>query len=482
MAKDSLQLEQTQQTVQRLSHRQVIFVRVLEMSGPELEDEVRRQLDDNPALEVVDNEAGAQEYEDTQSDATDQDYMGDDPDDDPADRRYKSSGNGEYDFSTVQIADDVADLYTILTTQLGEMEMPELTRQIALYIIGNIDENGWITRTLSEIADDITISTGIEITHEQMLEAFKIVRNLDPAGVGAVDLRDCLLLQLNRIEPKTLTVRIAEDIIAEYFDLFSKRHLDRLQAYMGIGDDEMNDALRLIRSLNPKPGSAIAASPSSLRLNHIIPDVAVEVEEDGKATVSLINNIPQLQIEKNFKIDSSAPNESSSAMTNMQKQAQTFIKHKRDEAEDFINALKQRSNTLLKVTEAIVGMQPDFFISGDISKIKPMILKDIVARTGLDISTISRATAGKYVATNMGTYPLKMFFNEATQDDNETSTHKILHELQGIIDGEDKKHPLSDEEIQGLLNEKGYNLARRTVAKYREKLAIPVKRLRKQYN
>lgn len=475
-------MEQTHQTVQRLSHRQVIFVRVLEMSGPELEDEVRRQLDDNPALEVVDNETEPQEYAESESEITNQDYMGDDLDDDPADRRNKASATGEYDFSSLQIADDAPDLYSYLVAQLGETEMPDIIRQIALYIIGNIDENGWITRTLSEMADDIAISTGLEITHKQMLEAFAIVRELDPPGVGAVDLRDCLLLQLQRIKPKTFTVKIAETIIDEYFDLFSKRHFDRLQAYMEIGSEEMNEALKLIRTLNPKPGSAIAASPSSLKINHITPDVAVEMEEDGNVTISLINNLPQLQIEKSFKIDNVLDNESNPALKNMQKQAQTFIKHKRDEAEDFINALKQRSNTLLKVTKAIVSMQPDFFVSGDTSKLKPMILKDIEARTGLDISMISRATAGKYVATNMGTYPLKMFFNEATQDDNETSTHKILHELQHIIENEDKKHPMSDEEIQGLLTEKGYNLARRTVAKYRERLGIPVKRLRKQYN
>lgn len=482
MTKGSLHMEQTHQTVQRLSHRQVVFVRVLEMSGPELEDEVRRQLDDNPALEVVDKEPAQEEYDDSQTDATAQDYMGDDLDDDPADRSSIKAATRESDFSTVQIADDTPDLYSFLIGQLGEIEMPELTRQIALYIIGNIDENGWLTRTLSEMADDITIATGIEITREQMLEAFTIVRDLDPAGVGAVDLRDCLLLQLNRIEPKTLSVKIAENIVNDYFDLFSKRHFDRLQAYLGIGSLEMNEALKLIRTLNPKPGSAIAASPSSLRINQITPDVAVDVSEDGIVTVSLINNIPQLQIEKSFSIDETINNSGAPALVSMQRQAQTFIKHKRDEAEDFINALKQRSNTLLKVTEAIVSMQPDFFISGDPSKIRPMILKDIEARTGLDISMISRATAGKYVATNTGTYPLKMFFNEATQDDNETSSHKILHELQHIVDNEDKRHPLSDEEIQGLLTEKGYTLARRTVAKYREKLGIPVKRLRKEYN
>lgn len=474
-------MEQKQQTVQRLSHRQVIFVRVLEMNSPELEDEVRRQLDDNPALEVVDTDEMSREYESSESAIADQDYMGDNLEDDPADHTVKNYSNREYDLSSAQVAEDLPDLNTYLVNQLGELEIPNRTRQLALYIIGNIDENGWITRTLSEMADDITISTGIEISREQMLEAFSIVRKLDPAGVGAVDLRDCLLLQLQRISPRSSTVNTADVIISDYFDLFSKRHYDRLQAYLGVGNEELDKALSLIRSLNPKPGSAISATPTSLRLNQITPDVAVEVSEDGDVEVSIINNIPQLQIEKNFKIDSTSTNSGKPSLAIAQRQAQTFIRHKRDEAEDFINALKQRSNTLLKVTEAIVSLQPDFFLSGDTSKIRPMILKDVETLTGLDISMISRATAGKYISTNMGTFPMKMFFNEATQEDNETSTHKIQHELKQIIDKEDKKHPLSDEEIQGLLTTKGYNLARRTVSKYREKLGIPVKRLRKEF-
>lgn len=482
MAKEGLQMEQTQQTVQRLSHRQVMFVRILEMSGPELEDEVRRQLDDNPALEVADSSESETDYKDSDSDTVEIDYMDDNQDDDPADYLIGKSMNGASDsnLQSVQIADDTLDLYDLLQKQLGEVEMPGLIRQIALYIIGNIDENGWITRTLSEIAEDIEISTGIEVSHEQMREAFAAVRNLDPAGVGAVDLRDCLLLQLHRIHPKTLIVKIAESIVDEYFDLFSKRHYDRLRAYLGISQDELEQALKLIRTLNPKPGSAIAASLTSLRLNQITPDVSVDMDELGEASVSLISNLPVLQIEKNFRIEPAPISDSSSqALVNAQRKAQTFVRHKRDEADDFINALKQRSNTLLKVTEAIVSMQPDFFRSGDTSKIRPMILKDIEAITGLDISTISRATAGKYVSTNSGTYPLKMFFNEATQDDNGISKHRLLQEIQDIIDNEDKRHPMSDEEIQKILADKGYSLARRTVAKYRENLGIPVKRLRK---
>lgn len=490
--KQGLDIEQSLQTVQRLSPRQVQFVRLLEMTGPEVEDEVRRQIDDNPALEVSEDDSDRQ-AEDYDTNSHDEDYgetstidsasdYNIDPDDDPADYPRPSPGSADNDYFTPQIADDSQDLYTYLRAQIGEMEMPDLTRQIALYIIGNLDDNGYITRQLGAMADDIAIATGVDVTREMMKEAFGIVRSLDPAGVGAVDLRDCLLIQLRRIHPATLTSRIATDIIDHYFDLFSKMHYDRLQAQLGLNDnEEMRKAIDLIRTLNPKPGSGISPSQSMLRSIHITPDVQAEMSDDGRVSVSLVSRIPTLQIERSFSVDADPPQKKDGSLLNaMHKQAQAFVKLKRDEAESFINALKQRSNTLLSVTEAIVKLQSDFFRTADPSKLRPMILKDVAAATGLDISVISRATAGKYVATNSGVYPLKMFFNEATQDDSDTSTHKILHDLQTIIDGEDKRHPLSDEALKDAMLEKGFNLARRTVTKYREKLGIPVGRLRKE--
>ena len=479
--KERLNIEQTQQTVQRLSPRQVQFVRLLEMNGPELEDEIRRQLDDNPALEIADAPESTDQNTDDNYIENRSEYddpINSDPDDDPADYRL-SPRQGNDDDYTPQIADDSIDIYDDLSRQLGQIDLPQITQYIAQYIIGNIDENGYLTRSLSDMSDDIAITTGIDITHKQMSEAYEVVRSLDPPGVGAVDLRDCLLIQLRRLPNSTPISDIAIEIVDHNFDLLSKKHYDRLQAQLGVSDHEMRQAIELIKSLNPKPGSGLATSQTMMRQSHITPDVTVEYRDDHRATVSLTSSLPQLQVESSFVSDPEDIPVLSGASAAAVRQAQAFVRLKRDEAESFISAIKQRSHTLLAVTEAIVRLQPDFFLTGDTSKLRPMILKDIAAITGLDISVISRATAGKYMSTEMGIYPLKMFFNEPSHEDSDTSTHKILHELKTIIDSEDKRHPLSDEALKDALDTKGYKLARRTVTKYREKLGMPIGRLRK---
>ncbi len=479
--KEAINIEQSQQTVQRLSPRQVQFVRLLEMNSPEIEDEVRRQLDDNPALEVVEpGDAHSPDTDETYDEAssTYDDSINTDPDDDPADYQHAGRPSRDTDFAP-QIADDSVDLYDYLTLQLGQIDLPQLTQYIAQYIIGNIDENGYLTRSLTEMGDDISISTGIDITYKQMTEAYSVVKSLDPPGVGAVDLRDCLLIQLRRLKPETKEIKIAIEIIEHNFDLLSKKHYDRLRAQLDVSSEEMRQALELIRSLNPKPGSGLAPSQTMLRQSHITPDVTLEFRDDNRATVSLTSSLPQLQVERTFVSDPDVSPNLSGTAAQTAKQAQAFVKLKREEAESFISALKQRSNTLLTVTEAIARIQSEFFQTGDKSKLRPMILKDIANLTGLDISVISRATAGKYVATDIGIFPLKMFFNEPTNEDTELSTHKIQKELQTIIDHEDKRHPLSDEALKEALEKKGYKLARRTVTKYREKLGLPIGRLRK---
>lgn len=479
--KETLNIEQSQQTVQRLSPRQVQFVRLLEMNGPEIEDEVRRQLDDNPALEVVESADMQTENSDETYEVSNEPYddsINTDPDDDPADYMKAGHASTSTDFAP-QIADDSEDLYNYLTLQLGQIELPRLTHYIAQYIIGNIDENGYLTRSLSEMSDDISISTGVDITYQQITEAYNVVKSLDPPGVGAVDLRDCLLTQLRRLKPQTEDIKIAIDIIEHNFDLLSKKHYDRLRAQLDVSSTEMRRAINLIKSLNPKPGSGIAPSQTMLRQSHITPDVMLDFRDDNKATVSLTTTLPQLQVERSFVTDPEEAPNLSGAAAQAAKQAQAFVKLKREEAESFIGALKQRSSTLLTVTEAIARLQSEFFLTGDTSKLRPMILKDIANITGLDLSVISRAVSGKYVATDIGVFPLKMFFNEPSNDDTEISTHKILHDLKNIIDREDKRHPLSDEALKEELDKIGYKLARRTVTKYREKLGLPIGRLRK---
>ncbi len=485
--KESISISQHQQTVQRLSPRQVQFVRLLEMTAPEVEEEVRRQLDDNPALEAVDPAATTESDADPagQGDAYDHADGADaydhadaaydrDADDDPADYyRPASEASSPFDWG---IAADTPDLFAFLSDQLGQIDLPDDIRKIALYIIGNIDENGYITRSLQSMADDLAIAGEIDAGPEQMRRAFDVVRSLDPAGVGAVDLRDCLLLQLQRRRPVTLTLRIAREIVADYFDMLSKKHYDRMQAQLGLDDrEEMRKALSLIRSLNPKPGSAIAMAPAAMRTGHITPDVIVDDAGDGRMSVSLAGSIPRLQLERSFALDQEADKPRSRG----EREAQAFIRLKRDDAAAFIDALRQRGSTLLAVAEAIVRRQEPFFATGDPALLRPLILKDIAQDTGYDISVISRSTAGKYMATDMGVYPMKMFFSEAPTSDVDASSHELMDAISKIVDAEDKKRPMSDQAILEALEQKGYRLARRTVTKYREKLGLPVARLRK---
>lgn len=485
--KESISISQHQQTVQRLSPRQVQFVRLLEMTAPEIEEEVRRQLDDNPALEAVDSAEYPADGPDESSRDDDAPYADSgesypaaseaydhDADDDPADYYRPDTGaSSPFDWG---IAADAPDLYAMLSDQLGQIDMPDDIRKIALYIIGNIDENGYMTRSLQSMADDLAIAGEIDASPEMMRRAFDVVRSLDPAGVGAVDLRDCLLLQLQRRKPVTLTLRIAREIVADYFDMLSKKHYDRMQAQLGLDDrDEMRKALALIRSLNPKPGSAIAMAPTAMRTAHITPDVIVDDLGDGRMSVSLAGSIPRLQLEKSFALDQ----EADKPRTKSEREAQAFIRLKRDDAAAFIEALRQRGSTLLAVAEAIVRRQQPFFATGDTAQLRPLILKDIAQDTGFDISVISRSTAGKYLATDMGVYPMKMFFSEAPSADVEASSHELMDAISKIVAAEDKKRPMSDQAILEAMERKGYRLARRTITKYREKLGLPVARLRK---
>lgn len=490
--KESINLSQKQQMVQRLSPHLVQFVRLLEMTAPELEEEVQRQLDDNPALEAVsDSEA---EFDASNADVGIDDFDAMSEYSDPDSSFKNDAGENDYSYSdddlpysnvdydsrnSWQIAADSTDLAASLSDQISHTLLPDFLKQLADYIIGNLDESGYLTRSLAAMADDIAISSGHEVDSADMRKAFDAVRELDPAGVGAVDLRDCLLLQLYRKKPNSLPLRIAKEIVKDNFDLLSKKHYDRLQAQLGIeGDSEdLLEALDIIRSLNPKPGSAIGLSESAMKWTQIAPDVIVERIGDDRYSVTLASRLPKLQIEKTFDIGAEGVARPSNKR---ERDAQAFIKLKRDEAEAFISALKMRGETLLGVTEGIVRRQPEFFRTGDSSKLRPMILKDIAKDTGIELSAVSRATAGKYVATELGTYPLKMFFNEAPTESADTSSHELMHALKVIVDNEDKKHPLTDQALHEAMQAKGYKLARRTVTKYREKLGIPVGRLRKR--
>ncbi len=476
--KESLNLSLQQKMQQRLSPMQVRYGRLLEMNGPEIEDEVQRVLDDNPALDIADNIAdnGApDDFTETAEDMQLADYR----EDDMPSYRLGAPGHPDTERSYEPVAADTAQsLFDTLSAQLAEHNLTEEQRSVALYVIGNLDDNGYLTRDAASMAYDIEAHTGMPVTTADVQQMIALVRTMDPPGVGAVDLRECLLIQLRRRQPQSHAVKLAIDIVDHYFDLFSLKHYDRLATTLNVDEATLREAMRVIRSLNPKPGGEIDSDPADDRTRHIIPDF--QVETDGQAlTLTLLNNIPELVIEESFRDDNTSTTHPSGSRGSQE--ALVFIKQKRDEARDFIHLVSMRQETLFNVMSAIVRLQRDFFTGGEHeSLIHPMILKDIAAITGYDLSVISRATAGKYVATARGMYPLKLFFNERPTDDTDTSTHAILAALREIIEQENKKHPMSDEAITARLAERGYDIARRTVAKYRERLGYPVARMRRE--
>lgn len=474
--KPTLQQQQELKQLQRLTPMQVQFVRMLEMTGPELEGEVNRALDEMPALEIAENQGVTPDNDDFNETAEQvqlADYGNDD--DIPSymlDARNRSVNDTYY---TPVAVNDELTLAEDLTRQLSELPLSPHRLTIANYIIGNLDSNGYLKRTPEAIADDITFTESVETEAREVSEVIDIIRTLDPAGVGAVDLRDCLLLQLNRRQP-TVEVITAREIITHYFDLFSKKHFDRLADLLGIDTERLTAAVDIISRLNPKPGNQLNDSAIEHSGRQIVPELQVEIDSDNNLTVSLLNNIPDLALSRSFSLDTPV----SATLTPRQRtDAATFIRTRRDEAQAFIKTLQMRQSTLLNVMTAIASLQRDFFLTGDETRLHPMILKDVAAVTGYDLSVISRATASKYVLAPSGIYPLKFFFNERPKADDDVTSHQIIDAIKTIISQEDKRSPLPDETIAAMLSEKGFNIARRTVAKYRERLGLPVARLRK---
>lgn len=474
--KPTLQQQQELKQLQRLTPMQVQFVRMLEMTGPELEGEVNRALDEMPALEIAENQGVTPDndgFNETAEQVQLADYGNDD--DIPSymlDARNRSVNDTYY---TPVAVNDELTLAEDLSRQLSELPLSPRQLTIASYIIGNLDSNGYLKRTPEAIADDITFTESVETEAAEVSEVIDIIRTLDPAGVGAVDLRDCLLLQLNRRQP-TVEVITAREIITHYFDLFSKKHFDRLADLLGIDTESLTAAVDIISRLNPKPGNQLNDSAIEHSGRQIVPELQVEIDSDNNLTVSLLNNIPDLALSRSFSLDTPM----SATLTPRQRtDAATFIRTRRDEAQAFIKTLQMRQSTLLNVMTAIASLQRDFFLTGDETRLHPMILKDVAAVTGYDLSVISRATASKYVLAPSGIYPLKFFFNERPKADDDVTSHQIIDAIKTIISQEDKRSPLPDETIAAMLSEKGFNIARRTVAKYRERLGLPVARLRK---
>ena len=479
--KESLSQSLEQRLQLRLSPMQMRLVRMLEMTEPEIEEEVRREVDDNPALEVVDTPAAGEEPAEAYGESAEQMQLADYRDEDDIPPYRLEANNRSADdvrFEPVAVAAGES-LMESLMSQLAETDLSQRQLAIARYIVGNIDDNGYMTRTLPQIDDDLAIDAGIEVDMAEIKDIFARIRSLDPAGVGAYDLRDCLSLQLRRM-PDSEAVRTAREIVDNYFDVFSLRHFDRLASLLGISRESLREADEVIRSLDPKPASRFGESDADDRARHIVPDFYVEVDRNDRITVSMPGNLPELAIERSFDVDDERSVADTGETSMRKREALSFISSKRRDASDFIELLRLRRVTLMKVMEAIARWQREFFLSEDESRLRPMVLKDIAGAIGMDISVVSRATAGKYVATQGGVYPLKFFFNERVSEDEDASSREILSAPRVLIQEEAPSSPLSDDALTARLTEMGYNIARRTVAKYRERLGIPVARLRKK--
>lgn len=466
--KESLQTTQSLSQNQTLAPLQVQFVRLLEMGAAAIEEEVGRRIDENPAIEIDDDSEGivAENVDDDMSDGSDSDDYSDNSD---AQIAY-AAANGK-NAAPIEINSADVDMPASLRTQLGELPLDAKTAALAAYIIDSLDDNGWLERSPAAMARDISEYSDDYVLPADMQRALEVVRGLDPAGIGASDLRECLLLQLDR-RPSSLAVRTAKEIVDEHFELLRMRHFDKLKSRLGIDDDLLKDAMRVIRSLNPKPGNSQAA-PMARHAMQISPDFRVEADDNGRLVVTLNEHVPHLVLSQSF--DPQSP----SLISSRDKNALAFMRSRGREATEFIDLLKRRSQTLLDIMGAIVKIQADFFRTDDPLTIKPMILKDVADITGKDISVISRATSTKYVATDRGIYPVKMLFNESSGDNGDQSAMTIIHKIKQLIDNEDKKRPLSDDAIVDVLKNQGFEIARRTVAKYREQAGIPNSRGRR---
>lgn len=484
----NLNIHQETALRQRLVPAQVMFGQYLEMNAPELEEEIRRAVDENPALEIAEHD---RPVDTEQAAATSEaDYSEDDENEDDLPSYRLSVNNRSADDPVYEplAVDDRMSLSDWLESQLGEYSLNEVDTQIARFIIGNLDDNGYLTRGYAQIADDMAIGLGLDIDAAAVRRVAAVVRRMDPAGVCAVDLRDCLLMQLERPAVSARSGRVGSTAVADaalivrdFFDLFSARKFDRLAQRSGLDRRRVADALALIKTLNPKPGATVQGPASDDRLGYIVPDFHVDIDGDGRATVSLGGNIPDLAIAESFRLDGPRRPQASGAARGRQPevQAHAFIKSRHDDAAMLISVLNSRSQTLIRVMKAIVMRQRPFFESGQLTDIRPLVLREIAEDADMDLSVVSRATNGKYFSTPRGVWPVKVLFNEARTDNPETSVHEIVDALKHIIDNEDKLRPLTDEAIRALLAEKGYSLARRTVTKYREQLGLPSGRLRR---
>ncbi len=497
---------QKMQQVQRLSAQQMLQVKLFEMPLNELEENVNAELDDNPALERCLDEDGevrnnnddpqdsnsndTEEVDYTESnereereDALDSALKDMGADDEMPEPTYNINRGGPSNNPDYQnmVYGDTLSFYDRLKEQMDMLHLTDKEHDIMEYIIGSLDDDGLLRKDIGTISDELAIYHNIDASEKEIREVLHLLQQFDPAGIGAQNLQECLLLQIERMKESRLKTEIYR-VIKDYFDEFTKKHWDKIQEGMSLNDLQTQELQKEIRKLNPKPGSSLGEIENR-NIQQITPDYIVDTTDDGGISFYINRgNIPDLTVSPSFQdmIDSYKNNKAN--MNRQEKEALLYAKEKVEKARGFIDAVKQRRHTMFIVMKSIINWQKKFFEDGDESDLRPMILKDIADRTNLDISTISRIASMKYAQTRWGTFPLKFFFSDSytTEDGEEMSTRKIKLALKSLVEKEDKKKPMSDDILAASMKEKGFPIARRTVAKYREQLGIPVARLRRE--
>jgi RNA polymerase sigma-54 factor len=491
----SLSQSLQQKLLQKLSPQQIQLMKLLQVPTANLEERIKEELEENPALEV--GEDGHDDYEekDEFDNSKDEEYEADgstddydnvdlseyvhEGDDDVGDYKLRDENYPEADEGKVIPIRVETSFHEMLLDQLGMMELDERTQKIAEQIVGSIDDDGYLRRELSSIADDLAFRQNIVTSEAEVESLIKKIQQFDPPGICARDLKECLILQLQRKIKEGKDVEVAMQVLDKYFDEFTKKHYEKIQRGLSLNDEQLKKVITQIVKLNPKPGGNIGQVNKAE--SYVVPDFFI-FNNAGKLELTLNSkNAPDLRISEGYR-DMIKDYEKGQKKDKRQKEAVLFIKQKIDSAKWFIDMIKQRQQTLIGTMQSIMNYQEEFFLTGDETTLKPMILKDIAEMTGLDISTVSRVANSKFVQTEFGTYRLKFFFSESlsTESGEEVSTREVKKILSNLIEAEDKRKPLSDEQLTDMLQEKGYNIARRTVAKYREQLNLPVARLRKQ--
>ena len=462
-------LEQKQ--IQKLSPQQIMTAKLIELPIQSLEQRVRQEMEENPVLEEDDSkESGENSREVSLSD-----YKEDDP---IPSYRLRSDNYSKYDDRPKRETFSVQESFPQnLKEQLNFRDLTPHQRDIANYIIYSLDDDGYLRRDIDKLVDEMAFRAGIETTDEEVESLLKVIQTFEPAGVGARDLRECLLIQLNTLKDSPV-VEDARKIIRDHFSEFTKKDFNRIMAQTGMTPERLKTAMSRILKLNPTPGGQVSDAYSD-RTQQVVPDFVLDVV-DGEFVLTMPRfSVPEVKVNHKY---ADILMEASNSSERSKKEAATFVKKKLESAKWFVDALRQRHTTLMTTMQAILDYQRDYFRDGDETKIKPMILKDIADKTGYDISTVSRVANSKYIETHFGIFPLKYFFSESikNQAGEDVSTRELKKILQEIIDGENKQKPLTDDEIVDMMNDKGYNVARRTIAKYRDQLGIPKSRMRRE--